>query len=150
MSFSSREWTTSSSRAVQSSSGEAGTCGGHGIIICHQSGLLAGAQLGPERQGPQVREVRREARLALSRINLEEVSVPVIWKDTTCWRKAISQWLSWTPPNWRQGDSLYSPSSLCSPDIFLGSQAPTDSLTRVPPLVLPSEKWATGKASSFT
>ena len=33
---------------------------------------------------------------------------------------------------------------------FLGSQAPADSLTGASPLVLPSEKQATGKAPSFT
>jgi len=84
VSFSSREWTTSSSWAVQSSSGEAGTCGGHGIVIYHQSGLPAGAQLGPERQGAWVREGRRQALLALSSIGLGEVSVPLRQQDTRC------------------------------------------------------------------
>lgn len=150
MSFSIREWTTSSSRTVQSSSGEAGACGGHGIVICHQSGLLAGAQLGLECQGSWVREVCGQAHLDLSSIKLWEVSVPVTGEDITCWWKAVSQWLSWTPPNCRQGGSLYSPSSVCSPDHFWGSQAPTNSLTRASPLVLLSEKRAIGKAPPLT
>lgn len=82
--FLSREWTTSTSRTVQSSPGEAGTCGGHGTIICHQSGPLAGAQLGPECQGPWVRDVGRQARSTLPNIRLWEVSIPVIQEDAAC------------------------------------------------------------------
>lgn len=64
--FSSREWTGGSSRTVQSSAGEAGAGGGHGIVLWHRAGVPAGAQPGPERQGPWVRDERRQGHSGLA------------------------------------------------------------------------------------
>lgn len=146
MSLSSREWTSSSSRAVQPGPGEAGASGGHGIILCRRAGVLAGAQLGPERQGPRVSGMQRQHGRFCPTVHKHQ-ALRICCTCNPRGHNAL-QWSSCsaaeldTQPGGRE--ALCAAPQVCVPHLVLGVHE--HSMTRASPPVLLSEEWTTDRA----